>query len=145
MWSYQFSWNQWRDKSCFYPSTFLQPVNGCKNSILNWVLNLNFFKSLQVFFYMFFYKNPRQIYSFTPLFLLLQVSNMYKTNRLNYLICNSTNKSLQLRSKNQKQAWWCRCCFFFVSAYVTHSLVERLSVLTALLGNKDKNPENVEV
>ena len=33
---------------------------------------------------------------------------------------------------------------FFVSAFVTHSLVERLSVLTALLGNKDKNPENVE-
>ena len=31
--------------------------------------------------------------------------------------------------------------FFFVSAYVTYSLVERLTVL---LGNKNKNPENKE-
>ena len=30
----------------FYPSTFLQPVNGSKNWILNWVLKLNLFKSL---------------------------------------------------------------------------------------------------
>ena len=28
----------------FYPSTFLQPVNSTKNSILNWVLTLNLFK-----------------------------------------------------------------------------------------------------
>ena len=33
---------------------------------------------------------------------------------------------------------------FFVSACITHSLVERLSVLTALIGNKDKSPGNVE-
>ena len=31
--------------------------------------------------------------------------------------------------------------FFFVSAYVTYSLVERLTVL---LGNKGKNPGNEE-
>ena len=36
-----------------YPSTFLQPVNGKKNSILNWALNLNLFKSLKIFFCMF--------------------------------------------------------------------------------------------
>ena len=28
----------------FYPSTFLQPLNGSKNSILNWVLKTNLFK-----------------------------------------------------------------------------------------------------
>ena len=34
---------------------------------------------------------------------------------------------------------------FFVSASITHSLtVERLSAFTALLGNKDKSPENAE-
>ena len=33
---------------------------------------------------------------------------------------------------------------FFVSACITHSLVERLAVLTALLGNKDKSPGNEE-
>ena len=33
---------------------------------------------------------------------------------------------------------------FFVPAYVNHSLVERLSALTALLGNKDKSPGNIE-
>ena len=32
----------------------------------------------------------------------------------------------------------------FVSACVTHSLVERMYQLTALLGNKDKSPGNVE-
>ena len=26
-----------------FPSTFLQPVNGSKNSILNWVMKLNLF------------------------------------------------------------------------------------------------------
>ena len=29
----------------FYPSTFLQPVNGGKNSIINWVWKLNLLKS----------------------------------------------------------------------------------------------------
>ena len=33
---------------------------------------------------------------------------------------------------------------FFVSACITHSLVERLSAVTALLGNKDKSPGNKE-
>ena len=36
--------------SGFHPSTFLQPVNSSKNSTLNWVLKLNLFKSVQVFF-----------------------------------------------------------------------------------------------
>ena len=33
---------------------------------------------------------------------------------------------------------------YFVSLCITHSLVERLSVLTALLDNKDKSPGNIE-
>ena len=30
--------------SGFFPSTFLQPINGRKNSILNWVIKLNLIK-----------------------------------------------------------------------------------------------------
>ena len=30
--------------SCIFPSTFLQPLNGCQNSILNWVIKLNLMK-----------------------------------------------------------------------------------------------------
>ena len=37
----------------FYPSTFLQPINGSKNSILNWVLKLNLFNTIQVIFCIF--------------------------------------------------------------------------------------------
>ena len=40
----------------FYPSTFLQLLSGRKNSILNWVLKLNLFKSTQVFFLFLFRK-----------------------------------------------------------------------------------------
>ena len=130
----------------FFPSTFLQSVNSCKNSILNWVLKLNFFKSLQVLFFV--YSSRKTLDGFfifyTIVFALVSLKT-YKTNMLNYSIWNSMKKYLQLHSKNQKQTcWWCRCCFFFVSACITHSLVERLSVLTVLLGNKDQSPRNVE-
>ena len=37
------------DIAGFYPSTFLQPVNSSKNSILNQVLKLNLFKRLSFF------------------------------------------------------------------------------------------------
>ena len=37
-------WIWWKVNPGFYPSTFLQPKNGSKNSILNWVLTLNLFK-----------------------------------------------------------------------------------------------------
>ena len=37
----------------FYPSTFLQPIYGSKNSILNWVLKLNLFNTIQVIFCIF--------------------------------------------------------------------------------------------
>ena len=79
-----------------------------------------------------------------PLFLLLQVSNMYKTNR--QLFDLQLHKQISAAAfKKSKTSMVVQMLLFFVSAYVTHSLVEKLSVLTALLGNKDKNPENVEV
>ena len=42
-------------QSRIFPSTFLQPVNGKKNSILNWVMKLNLFMCLQLnpFFFVF--------------------------------------------------------------------------------------------
>ena len=42
--------NEIHDNSGFYTSTFLQLVNGSKNSILYWVFKLNLFKSLKVYF-----------------------------------------------------------------------------------------------
>ena len=46
--------------SGFYSSTFLQLVNGSKDSILNRVFKLNLFKSLQVFFFFFFVSLSRK-------------------------------------------------------------------------------------
>ena len=62
---------------------------------------------------------------------------MYKTNRLNYSIRNSTKKlcSCVQKIKNKHDAG--ADVEIFVSACVTRSPVERLSALTALLGNKE--------
>ena len=55
------------NKSGIFPSTFLQPVNGSKNSILNWVMKLNLF----MFFFLFvFFKHPWKIFYFIHLFLM---------------------------------------------------------------------------
>ena len=48
-----------------FPSTFLQPVDGSKNSILNSVMNFNLFMSI------FFLKNPWKIFLYSPIFLTL--------------------------------------------------------------------------
>ena len=103
----------------FYPSTFLQPVNGRKNSILHWVLKLNFFKSLQVFFlYVGLEKSETDFCILLHhCFYFCKPQIRTKQNRLNYSIRNSTKKFLQLRSKNQKQTWWCRSCFFCFCVY----------------------------
>ena len=69
---------------------------------------------------------------------------MYKTNRLNYSIRNSTKKLCSCVQKIKNKHDGDVDVAFFASVCVTHSLVERLSALTALLGNKDKNPGNVE-
>ena len=127
----------------FYPSTFLQPVNGCKTQ--SWIELWNSISS-SLFKYFFVCLSRKTLDRFFVhlhhFFLLLQASNMYRTNRLNYSIRNSTKKTLQLLSKNKQDGG--ADVAFFVSACVTHSLVERLSALTALLGNQDKSPGNVE-
>ena len=51
-----------------FPNTFLQPVNGSKNSILNWVIKLNLFMS---FFSFLFLKHPWKIFHSILLFTLL--------------------------------------------------------------------------
>ena len=50
--------------TCFsrhFPSTCLQPLNGSKNSILNWVMKLSLFM-------LFFLKNPWKIFHYIHLF-----------------------------------------------------------------------------
>ena len=85
----------------FYPTTFLQPVNGSKNSILNWVLKLNLFKFFQVFFYL----SRKTIDRF---FILLQYCFYSYKHRILKKQKGLTNrfvilrKNMQLRSKNQK-------------------------------------------
>ena len=70
---------------------------------------------------------------------------MYKTNRLNYSIRNSTKKLWSCIQKVKNKHDGGADVAFFVSVCVTHSIVDRLSALTALLGNKDKSPGNREV
>ena len=69
---------------------------------------------------------------------------MYKTNRLNYSICNSKKIYAAVFKKSKTNMMVVQMLLFFVSACITHSLVERLSAVTALLGNKDKSPGNKE-
>ena len=66
---------------------------------------------------------------------------MYKTSRLNYSIRKSTKNpcSCVPKIKNKHDGG---ADVIFVSACITHSLVERLAALTALLGNKDKSLGN---
>ena len=105
------NWEVLTKNSGFYPSTFLQLVNGSKNSILNWVLKLNLFKSLHFFLVCL----PRKILDrFFLLFYTVVSTPINPKYILNYLICNSTKKYLQLYSKDKKQTWrWFRCRFFF--------------------------------
>ena len=62
------------NKSGIFPSTFLQLVNGSKNSILNWVMKLNLF----VFFLVCFFKHPWKIFYFIHLFFLIFGLDTYK-------------------------------------------------------------------
>ena len=57
-----------------FPSTFPQPVNGSKNSILNWVMKLN----LYMFFSSLFLKHPWKNFWSICLFFLLFGLNTYK-------------------------------------------------------------------
>ena len=129
----------------FYLSTFLQPVNGCKNSIFNWVLKLNFFKSLQVFFAClsrnnlnrFFILLHQCFYSCKP-----QIRTKQTGLTIPFAIPQKNLCSCVQKIKNKHNGG--ADVAFFVSACINHSLVERLSALTGLLGNKDKSSGNVE-
>ena len=97
----------------FCPSTFLQPVHGSKISCIEFwnTISSSLFK---YFFVCLSRKNLDRFSSVLHCFYSCIASNIYKTNKLNWLIRNSTKKSLQLHSKNQKQTWWwCRCFFCF--------------------------------
>ena len=67
---------------------------------------------------------------------------MYKTNRLKYSISQKNLCSCIQKIKNKHDGG--ADVAFFVSVCITYSPVERLSVLTALLGNKDKSPGSIE-
>ena len=87
LWIFSFwlGWSLWSFERCsmqafFYPSTFLQPVNSTKNSILNWVLTLNLFK----YFFVCLSRKTLDRYSILLhhwFFTLLSLK--YKINKLN--------------------------------------------------------------
>ena len=49
-----------KTKAGIFPNTFIQPVNGSKNSILNWVMELNLF----MFLLFFFFEKPLKYFPF---------------------------------------------------------------------------------
>ena len=131
----------------FYPSTFLQPVNGTENSILNWVLKLSLFKSLQgffCFFLMFVKENPRQIFhSFTPLFLLYKPDLLTKQIGLtNWFVIPQRNLCSCIQKIKNKNSV-ADVFFSFTYACVTHSIVRDwlcyLVTKTKTLGTKKRN------
>ena len=67
---------------------------------------------------------------------------MYKTNRLKYSTSQKNFCSCTQKIKNKHDGG--ADVAFLVSVCITYSPVERLSALTALLGNKEKSPGNVE-
>ena len=67
---------------------------------------------------------------------------MYKTNRLKYSISQKNLSSCIQKIKNKNDGG--ADVAFFVSVCIIYSPVERLSAFTALLGNKDKSPGNIE-
>ena len=131
--------------SGFYPSTFLQVVKGSKISILNWVWKLIFFKYLQLFFLCLSRKTLDRF------FILLhhcfyscksQIRTQQTSLTIQFAIPQKNLCSCVQKIKNKHGG--ADVAFFFVSACITNKPVERLSVLTALLGNKDKSPGSVE-
>ena len=130
----------------FYPSTFLQLANGSKNSFLNWVLKLYFLISLQVLFLYVYVEKPQTdffillhhcFYSCKPQIYTKQTGLTIRFVIPRKILCSCIQKIKNKHDGGEDVA-------FFVSACITHSLVERLAVLTALLGNKDKSPGNEE-
>ena len=141
----------WNPQTCsgFYPSTFLQPVNGSKNSILNWVLKLNLFKFLQVFFFFFFKCLSRK--TLDRFFILLYLFLLYKphiftkqtalTNR--FVIPRTNLCSCIQKIKNKQDCGTDFFFFLFTYPCVTRSIVRDwlcyLVTKTKTLGTKKHN------
>ena len=114
----------WRTKvflfilSGIFPSTFLQPVNGSKNSILNWVMKLSPFMCF--YFYFLFLKHLERFsilftYSSYPLVLILtnhiKESCMYLSSQLFFKTPRKVPQKINFvamwRPKFQKIFLWC--------------------------------------
>ena len=109
--------------SGIFSSTFLQPVNGCKNSILNWVLKLGHFicsKSLKCFYFI-------HLFTFlTP----AVVENQFSSDHLETLISKilteiietKSTKSLKLnpwrKTAVDKSSWIKACIVFYQKFYM---------------------------
>ena len=129
----------------FYPSTFLQPVNGCKTQ--SWIELWNSISS-SLFKYFFVCLSRKTLDRF---FILLnhcfysckpQICTKQTGVTIRFAIPQKNLCSCVQKMKNKQDGG--ADVAFFVPACVNHSLVERLSALTALLGNKDKSPGNIE-
>ena len=116
----------------FYPSTFLQLVNGSKNSILNWVLKLNLFKSLQVFFLHVCQQKPKRFFIILHHWFKHQVLTEQTDLTNQFIIQWKYLCSCVQKIKNKHDSGG-NVVFLFLR--VTHSLVERLTVF---LGNRGK-------
>ena len=92
----------WSESSGIFPSTFMQLVNGSKNSILNWDMKLDLF--------MLFLKKPSRIYYSIHLFFLLflwfrwlqkrkKESCMYLSSQL---FLETSCKTLKLQEKSER-------------------------------------------
>ena len=77
-----------------FPSTFPQPVNGSKNSILNWVMKLN----LYVFFFFFVFEAPlKEFLTYFPLLLTLWFK--YLQTRIQKHVCIIFKIPMKIREK----------------------------------------------
>ena len=89
----------------FFPSTFLQPVNGCKNSILNLVIKLYF----HVFFLFCFWNTLERfsiLFTYSSYFLVYILTNTHKESCVylsSQLFFDTPHKTLNLKKKQQEK------------------------------------------
>ena len=95
----------WKTKTRHFPSTFLQPVNGSKKSILNWVMKLSLF----VFFVFLFLRHLWKIFHSIHLFFLLFWLRYLQTHmkeKYMYLFSQvffkTNHKTLKFKEKSKK-------------------------------------------
>ena len=105
--------------SGIFPSTFLQLVNGSKNSILNWVLKLNHFSCSKCLKYFLFY-SPIHLSDFSSRKCIFQWSsgdlNFKNPHGYHELSNNQTVKKLNLQRKTAlDKSAWIKACIYFLS------------------------------